>query len=662
MTFKELLERIVGGRFSCSGGCCGAAYTKPHCGSEELEFDVLFIVRLIVSCAAFAVSLLVKSIPEPWPLVLLIVSAIVAGYDILAGAVLSIIDGKYLDKAVLLTLSAVLAMAFGAMIEGTALLLLYQIGNIFIEYAYARTQRTVLDTIYCEQDHANVLHESGEEERVPAESVQVGEQIIIKSGERVPCDCIVLEGQSSLDRSALGDFGGELLAKEGDELLSGSLNRGGQLRCEVTSTAADSAARALYNSVEHGAARGEVIPKSLSSLQMYFAPAVTVLAIFMIVLLPLLTELSIGESVRRAAMFLVIANPCSLFIAIPLIRLSAMGGAAKAGILFDGCNAMDSVSTTGVVAFDKAGTLSEGSPKVVAIKSQRMEPEVLLKIAAHALAYSNTAQARSIIAAYGETIYIDLIENFVEIPGSGVEVRVDGIRICVGCKDLMTIKGISVPDSDVSDDLSLYISIGDEYAGRIVLSDTLKQDAETGVAELKSSGMDSVILFTAESRDSAARTASALGIAEYYSECDREKVRSLLADIKQGCIKGHGLMYVGSGESFAGSHTAADIDVAMTSIEALTMPVGTDITIFGGNVDRISLAIAISRYAKMLTGATLTGVGVMKLILLVIAGFGFSTLWFSAFIDAIVAVAASLVSIMAYNGEIRQPKKGKHEN
>ena len=140
------------------------------------------------------------------------------------------------------------------------------------------------------------------------------------------------------------------------------------------------------------------------------------------------------------------------------------------------------------------------------------------------------------------------------------------------------------------------------------------------------------------------------------------KVRSLLADIKQGCIKGHGLMYVGSGESFAGSHTAADIDVAMTSIEALTMPVGTDITIFGGNVDRISLAIAISRYAKMLTGATLTGVGVMKLILLVIAGFGFSTLWFSAFIDAIVAVAASLVSIMAYNGEIRQPKKGKHEN
>ncbi len=660
MTFRELLERIIGRRFGCSGGCCGEAYARSACKSGSPEFDVLFVIRLIVSCAAFAVSLLVKSIPEPWPLVLLILSVIIAGYDILAGAVLSVIEGKYLDRTVLLTLSAVLALCFGATVEGVALVLLYQIGTIFIDYAYTRTRHTVLDTVYCEQDYANVINENGEVESVDVDSVQVGERIVISAGERVPCDCIVLEGRSSLDRSALGDFGGEVLAKEGDELLSGSLNLSGELRCEVTSTAADSAARALYNSVENGAGRGEVIPKALSSLQMYFAPAVTVLAILLIVLLPLLSDTTLGEAVRRAAMFLVIANPCSLFIAIPLIRLSSMSGAAKAGIVFDGCSAMDEVSSVGTVAFSKAGTLSEGSPKVVAIKAQRMEPEVLLKIAAHALAYSNTAQARSVIAAYGETIYIDLIENFVEIPGSGVEVRVDGIRICVGSKDLMTIKGISVPDSDVSDDYSLYLSIGDEYAGRIVMSDSLRQDAEFGVAELKQGGVDSIILFTDETRDSAARTASALGIPEYYSECDREKVRSLLADVKQGCVKGRELMYVGSAESFVGSHTAADIDVAMAGLEALTMPVGTDVTIFGGNVDRIALSIAISRYSKMLIGAVLAGAGAVKLVLLIIAGLGFSTLWFSAFIDAIAAVGAALVSILAYNGEIRQPK-GRHE-
>ncbi len=660
MTFKELLERITGGRFSCSGGCCGAAYARPACDSGEPDFDVLLIVRLIVSCAAFAVSLLVKSIPEPWPLVLLILSAVVAGYDILAGAVLSIIEGKYLDRTVLLTLSAILAMCFGANIEGTALLLLYQIGGIFVDYACTRTKHTVLDTIYCEQDFTHVVDDSGAEELVPVDSVQVGEHVVVKPGERVPCDCIVLEGRSSLDRSALGDFSGEVLAKEGDELLAGSLNRGGELRCEVTSTAADSAARALYNSVENGAKRGEVIPKSLSALQMYYTPAVTLLAILLIVLLPLLSEVSLGEAVRRGAMFLVIADPCSLFIAIPLIRLSSMCGAAKAGIIFDGCSAMDEAATVGVVAFDKEGTLTEGSPKVVAIKAQRMEPNVLLKIAAHALAYSNTAQARSVIAAYGDTIYIDLIENFVEIPGSGVEVRVDGIRICVGSKDLMTIKGISVPDSDVTEDYSLYVSIGDEYAGRLVMSDTLRADAVDGIGELRGCGMDSVVLFTGETRDSAARTASALGIPEYYSECDREKVRALLADVKQGCVKGRELMYVGSGETFAGSHTAADLDVAMAGLEALTMPVGTDITIFGGHVDRVALSIAISRYAKMLSMAALGGTAAVKVVLLIIAGLGFSTLWFSAFIDAIAAVGAVLVSILAYNGEIRQPK-GRHE-
>ena len=660
MTFKELLERITGGRFSCAGDCCGAAYGRPACDSGEPDLDVLLIVRLIVSCAAFAVSLLLKSLPEPWPLVLLILSALVAGYDILAGAILSIIEGKYLDKTVLLTLSAVLAMAFGAVIEGTALVLLYQIGSIFIDYACTRTRHSVLDTVFCEQDYTYVVNDSGAEELVAVDSVQVGEHVIVKPGERVPCDCIVLEGRSSLDRSALGDLSGEVLAKEGDELLAGSLNRGGELRCEVTATAADSAARALYSSVESGAKRGEVIPKTLASLQMYYTPAVTLLAILLIILLPLLAETTINEAVRRAAMFLVIANPCALFIAIPLIRLSSMCGAAKMGILFDNCGVMDAATAVGTVAFDKAGTLSEGCPKVVAIKAQRMETDVLLKIAAHALAYSNTPQARSVIACYGDTIYIDLIENFVEIPGSGVEVKVDGIRICVGSRDLMMIKGVSVPEADVTDDYSYYISIGDEYAGRIVMADALRADAAEGVAELRACGMDGIIMFTDESRDAAARAASALSISEYYSECDREKMRGTLADIKQGCVRGRLLAFVGSGEVFGGSHSAADVDIAMTGVEALTMPVGTDITIFGGSVDKVSQAIAVSRYARMLSTAVVGGAALVKLVLIVIAALGFSTLWFSVFLDAIATVGASLVSILAFGGEIRQPK-GKHE-
>ncbi len=657
MNFTEILEKSVGRRYSCSGVCSGASGGPG--GSDELELDIVFIVRLIVSCAAFAVALLVRSIPEPWPVVLLIVSVLVAGWDIAAGAVLSVLRGRYLDKTVLITLSVILALIFGFAVEGTALVLLYQIGCLFVEYAYIRTYRTVLDQIYCEPDDAHVVRD-GEEETVPADTIEVGETIVIHSGERVPCDCIVLEGNASLDRSPLGDYSGAVLVKEGEEILSGCVNQNGELRCEVTSTSADSAAAALFAAVENGAKRGEVVPKSFVWIQTYLTPIVTVVAILVLVLLPLIFDITIQESVRRAAMLLVLASPSVLNVALPLIRLCAMSGAAKSGVLFDGCNAMDTVADTGTVAFDKAGTLSEGSPKVVAIKSERMEPDVLLKIAAHALAYSNTPQARSVIACYGDTIYIDLIENFVEIPGSGVEVKVDGIRICVGSRDLMMVKGVSVPDADISDDFSYYISIGDEYAGRIVMTDQLRADAADGVKELKACGIDSVIMFTDESRDSAARAASALGIPEYYSECDREKMRSTLAEVKDGCVPGRELTFVGSGETFGGSHTAADIDIAMTGVEALTMPVGTDVTVFGGRVDKISLAIAVSRYAKMLSTAVIGGSAIVKVVLMLLAGFGFSTLWFSVFIDCIATVGAALVSILAYNGEIRQPK-GKHE-
>lgn len=657
MNFTEILEKSVGRRYSCSGVCAGPA-SGPG-GSDELGLEIVFIVRLIVSCAAFAVSLLVSSIPAPWPVVLLILAVLIAGWDIAAGAVLSILKGRYLDKTVLVTLSVVLALIFGFSVEGTALVLLYQIGCIFVEYAYIRTYRSVLDEIHCEPDDARVFSD-GEESIVPANSVEVGDTIIILPGERVPCDCIVLEGTSSLDKSPLGDYSGAVMVKEGDEILSGCINREGQLRCEVTSTSTDSAAAALYSAVENGAKRGDVVPGTFAWIQTYLTPIITVAAILVLVLLPLIFDIPIDEAVRRAAMLLVLASPCALNVAMPLIRLCAMCGAAKSGVLYDGCSAMDSAASLGTVAFDKAGTLSEGSPKVTAIKSERMEPEVLLKIAAHALAYSNTPQARSVIACYGDTIYIDLIENFVEIPGSGVEVKVDGIRICVGSRDLMMIKGVSVPEADVTDDYSYYISIGDEYAGRIVMADALRADAAEGVAELRACGMDGIIMFTDESRDAAARAASALSISEYYSECDREKMRGTLADIKQGCVRGRLLAFVGSGEVFGGSHSAADVDIAMTGVEALTMPVGTDITIFGGSVDKVSQAIAVSRYARMLSTAVVGGAALVKLVLIVIAALGFSTLWFSVFLDAIATVGASLVSILAFGGEIRQPK-GKHE-
>lgn len=642
MNFREILERLTGGRSAWPDG--------TDAGPGNYGFDIALVIRLIVSCLMFSAALLLRSIPAPWPTVLLIAGSLIAGYDIIAGAILAVLNGKFLDKTVLILLSAVIAFLFGAMVEGAALILLFQLGGIFIAYAVGRTRMSALDAVFCENEYATVLRDGGED-RIPSADVEQGDRIRIRAGERIPCDCVVVEGSSSIDLSALGDTSGEILAGEGDELLSGGMNLSGELICEVTSPSKDSTAAVFYKNVEKASASGKVLPAALERLMGYFTPVVCVIAVLIAALLPLAMQVSVAEAVRRAAVFLIIANPCALAIAAPLIRLCSVAGAARSGIFYGDCTALDTLSEAGAVAFSKPGTLTDGNPKVVSVKSERMGPDVLIKIAAHAMAYSNTTQARSIIAAYGGTIYIDLVQNFVEIPGGGVEVTVDGIRICVGTRDLMTVKHVSVPDADLTEEYAVYVSIGDEYAGRIVLSDAVRPDAASGVSDLARCGVGKVVMFTDESRDSAARGAASLGIVEYYSEHGVKRTREAIGEVKRGCAAGEKLIFVGSSECFNGTHTDADADVAMAGLDSLTMPLGTDVTIVGGLVDRLPLAIAIAKYSGKLILTCVAAVMLVKLLLLVLGFLGIATMWFAVFIDACAAVGVSLASILAFTGE-----------
>lgn len=644
MTFKEILERLTGGRPAWPDGTGGT--------TADLGFDIALLVRLVVACIVFSCALLIRQIPNPWPTVMLIISSLIAGADIIAGAILAVMNGRFLDKTVLIMLSTVIAFIFGAAVEGAALVLLFQLGGIFISYAVVRTRMSALDAVNFQNEYATVIREGGED-RIPAEEVEPGDRIRIRAGERVPCDCLVVEGTSSLDLSALGDSSGEKPVKEGDELLSGSLNVGDELICEVTGTSEDSTASLFYKGVAHASVTGSVYPEALEKAANYFTPVVCVIAVLIAALLPLAVQsISVSEAIRRAAVFLIVANPCSLIIAVPLIRLASISGAARSGILCKDCTAMDILADAGAVAFSKPGTLTDGDLRVVSIKpSARMNKDVLLKIVAHAMAYSNTPQARSIIAAYGGTIYIDLVQNFVNIPGSGVEVTVDGIRICAGSRDLMTIKHVSVPDEDLTEEYAVYAAIGDEYAGRIVLSDNVRPDAAAGVSELGRCGIKKVVMFTDESRDSAARAAASLGIVEYYSEHGVQRTREAISEVKRGCAAGEKLLFVGSSECFAAGHTDADSDVAMDGLDSLAAPLGTDVTIVGGRVERLPLAIAVSRYAGRLM-TTCAGLALLvKLVLLVLGFFGIATMWFAVFIDACAAVGASLASILAFSGE-----------
>ena len=646
MNFTEMLEKLAGGSTDTGG----------RLAAGDLNACIVLVVRLVACCAAFAVALLVDTIPEAWVTVILVLCAVIAGYDIVAGAVLGVMRGDYLNQGVLVILACVLAFIFGAKIEGCALVLLYQLTGIFIDYAVERTRRSVLDTVFCDTAYASRIGDDHKESTVPAASLQPGDHIVIRPGETVPCDCIVLEGSSKLDLAPLGDDSGAIVVKEGDELYSGCINVSGEVRCEVSSTQSESTASKLYSQVQSAPGRGEAIPEALQGLCKYFAPAITAVAVLVAALLPIFLEnVTVAESVRRATMLLIIASPVSMFAAIPVIRLCAGCSAARAGVVFDSCGAMDGMASAVTAALNETGTLTEGSPRVVDVKAGRMGKDVLLKIAAHALSYSSSPQSRSIIEAYGGTIYIDLIENFNEAPGYGVEVRVDGIPIRVGTRELMRIGHVDIPDSDLyieDGETCVYVAITNEYAGCIVLSDPVREDAAAGIEEMRHSGIENIVMFSSDSRDRTAKLASTLGITEYNSECTKEKLRTSLSSLKQGCASGRSLIYVARGEDFGGTHTAADVDVGMSGPEALSMTRRCDVTVLGGKVSKIATAVGIARYARMLSYLTAGGAAVVKVILLILAVFGISTLWFSVFIDAIAAVAAALVSILAFSGEL----------
>ena len=379
------------------------------------------------------------------------------------------------------------------------------------------------------------------------------------------------------------------------------------------------------------------------------------LAVLIAALPPVFSDVKLSESIRRAAMFLVIASPVSMLAAVPVIRLSACCGAARAGILFDSNGAMDAMASAGTVAFAQTGTITEGRLHVTDVKGERMDRETLLKIAAHALTYMNTPEAQAIREAYGERVDLDLVADYSTAPGYGIEVRVGGIPIRVGNRALMQVGHVDIPARDLyveDGDSCVYVAITDEYAGCIVLSDTVADGAADAVGELRRTGVENVVMLSPGTRDRAASLAAGLGITEYYSECGGEKVKTSLSSLKQALAPGRSLVFVGTEGDFTGPHTAADVDIAMADAETLTRSNSCDVIIMGGGIGKISEAIGISRYARMLSLVTAAGAGAVKLILLVLAAFGISTLWFTVFIDAIAAVAAALVSILAFSGEL----------
>lgn len=634
MSFKQLLDKAAGRGLS---------------GGEEVfsGFDVILAARLVFSCLLFAASLLFRSMPKPWPLILLLCSAAVSGFDILAGAVSACMSGRCMDKCVVITVSVAIAFAIGESVDAAAIVIMFQMGRVLIGYVGGRTEDSFRQASAL-PDFGPVTAVRGEE-RYRAEPCElaVGDSIVLNVGEILPCDCIVLSGMGSLDTAAVSGNSEPLFVSEGDEICSGGRLLSGSLVCEVVNIASESTAAVFAGAVQRAcSSREHRVLRGNWKILGYLPLIIAALGIITAVSISLFSSFTLAEGVRRAVSFLVLANMASLAAAVPFIHQAVIRRASASGVLFADKQALENLMHSDAVAFDCAGTLTDGQPRVSSVKSGKLSTETLLKVTAHAMAYSSNRFAKSVINAYGGTIYIELLSDFHEYPG-GVEVFVDNVRICAGNLDYMTEKGVAVPPEDIYDGMVVYVAVAETYAGRIVLTDGLKADAAAGVSEIAASGIGAVVMLTEEPASSAAKISESLGIREYYAGCGPEQKAASVGEIKRSLKEGSTLIYVSAQENGGGS--GADVEAVMGGADLAASLRRADVAILNGRVTSLADAVKSAKNAEKLIFAIAAGALAVKLIVMVMAVFGFCAGWFSAFMDSAASIAAVLASSRAFD-------------
>lgn len=661
MKLNEIVEKLTRHSHACTCECCEGGPHYEHEGAlpkgqpviPKPSLDKIMVARLVVAVILFALGLLSHTlfkveILEP---IFMILAALIAGYDILIGAVVSIVKRKTFDENLLMAVAAIAAFIVGESHEGAAVMLLFQIGELFQDYAVGKTRQSVAELVNLRAETATVL--DGEEARtVPVDEVAVGATIVIGPDEVVPLDCVVMDGSSVMDTSLLTGDGAPQSVREGDHLLSGYYNTGTAIKAEVTATASESTSARILQMVQAESTKRGKTEKFITKFARIYTPIVLALAVILAVVIPLVTELSLTESIQRALVFLVIACPCALVISVPLAYFAGIGGASRLGVLFKNSAAMDAIAKTKAVVFDKDGTLTTGGMRVTSVKSDRMEADMLLKIAAHAEAYAASPTSKAIMSAYDGNVYLELIDKFVEYP-DGVTVTVNGILIALGTQSFLELRGIDLGE-DAGVQNAVYLSIADQYAGRLVLSDAIREDSADAVRELEFAGGEHVAMLTGDSKEASDALAKAVGIDEYYADCLPMDKIAKVKDIKSRVGTKGTLIFVGDSISDIPAIDAADVGIAMGGLGSEAAIEAADVVIIDDKPTKVATAIYAARSTRRIVFQNVIFILFIKVLVLVLGAFGISPLWFAVFADVGVALAAVLNSMRAFY--IRIPK------
>lgn len=576
---------------------------------------------------------------------------LVIGYDILRKAVLCISHGDAFDENFLMAIATSGAMVIGEYEEGAAVMLFYQIGELFQSYAVGRSRRNITGLMDIRPDYANIEKE-GEVWQVDPDEVEVGSLILVQPGERIPLDGVIESGNTNIDTRALTGESVPREAGEGDEVLSGCINMSGVIRVRTTKEADESTAAKIIDMVENAGAKKSRREKFITRFARVYTPIVCVLAVLLAVGVPVVRSFFIGIDpewsiwIERALIMLVISCPCALVISIPLSFFGGIGGASANGILVKGSNYLEALAETKCVVFDKTGTLSKGVFEVTKVEPQGMSSEELIRYAAYAESFSKHPISLSLKKAYGKDIDKREVVDYEEISGHGVMAVVDGRKVAAGHKRLMAKLNINVENPDVPGTV-IHVAVDEVYAGFIVISDVVKECSAAAIKGLRQEGVTKTVMLTGDTENTARAVAKELGLDMYRAELlpgnKVEEVEKLLAE-KKGKEQ---LAFVGDGINDAPVLTRADVGIAMGALGSDAAIEAADIVIMDDDPARIPFAMQIARKTlAIVTQNIWLAIGV-KVLCIILGAVGYANMWFAIFADVGVMVIAILNAIRA---------------
>ena len=606
-------------------------------------------IKIIIALILFIFAMVVKFENELINKGIFIISYIIVGFEILRKAVRNIFRGKVFDENFLMSVATIGAFGIGEFPEAVAVMLFYQIGELFQNYAVDKSRKSIASLMDIRPDYANVFRNE-KIEKVNPEEVKIGDTIIVKPGEKIPLDGTIIEGTTTLDTKALTGESLPREAKEGDKVLSGCINLNGVIKIKVEKEYGESTVSKILDLVENASSKKSKSENFITKFAKYYTPIVVIIALVLAIIPPLIISgATFSDWIYRALSFLVVSCPCALVISIPLSFFGGIGGASKMGVLIKGSNYLEALSNTEIAVFDKTGTLTKGVFEVQKVEPVEISKEELLKISAYAENYSNHPISKSIKQAYKKEIDEKQIKNYEELSGLGISAKINNQEVLVGNEKLMQEKGI---DFEKCADIGtiLYVAKEGKYVGYILIADEIKNDSKQTIEELKKNGVKQTVMLTGDKKEVGESVAKEIGIDKVYTELlPTDKVQKVEELLKTKTAKGK-LAFVGDGINDAPVLALADIGIAMGGLGADSAIEAADVVIMTDEPSKIIRSIKLSKKTMRIVKENIVFAIAIKVLVLILAAFGLSTMWEAVFADVGVSIIAIINALRALKG------------